>query len=1253
MRRPDETRHRLREWSAGQPSSEQLAAHVLRDAGYGEVDPTHPYGGPDGGKDATATRDGKRWIMAVYFPTGQVAFSKVKRKFKADFAGIRVNGAHGMAFVTNQALTDGQRRELRTAVDGPTDIFHLDRVAFHLDGGRLDGVREQLLFIDRDDRERVDELERRLRTMLAEQHRHLSTHGLPRDLRRGEPRLPMDEVFVPLRLVLPVQKLVPEVLDELSYRERRIVQLRLGLDGSRGRTLEELGRTFNVTRERIRSIESQALNKVRSGLSSTRRMAALGLELDRRATVELLRGRHHGVPALELIGRGRLVVLGGPGSGKSTLTRYLTWAMAAGRFEGVLAERLPLRVAARELADALRDDHDVPSVLVRLFGETGPAVRRALDTGSALLMVDGLDEVTDAHAAMRVQDSLGRMLCDPAYEALPMLITSRIVGFHPEGVLAALPAMELAPLDQEEIESFLHAWFAQVDGADAAALTERLLRRLKGDARMAELASSPLLLTVLALLQSRGRQLPNERAQLYAVATETLIESWPAAQRGSQLSLETIPLWLAPLAERAFLAPPSTGTPQEAVIEVLADSRTALFGDAPLAARERTRALLSAVERDSGLLSVTGLDEERQPLWDFLHRSFAEHLVARQRADQHRRGEGDLVELAEHEPWREVLLMALGELGRRDPQAVSAVLERLEAQDTMAALPALSTGLRLALTALGRDVPCEDGTARSVIDAALRRWTTTPILPLAEDLGNGLRRLSDTRYDTLLVQAASEAELPPERGLELADALRPAVRAPLLEPLLSAPGESGDRAAALLMPAGRAQERLAGRVAELQGRHGVRMAAALEPWQGAVGLRALVRLARGEDSETSELALRALSRARSAGAVAAMESVLDLDPVYLRSVVERLAREPGSVTRARKWLRPGAPQAPAALELLRHGGGLGNPEVTERIARLDPHLRLLARSEEERELARVEQAREEITEANGAARVWAASVLVHERDHAEEALEHLYQLADSSDVSEQIAALSALAQVDPERAAEGAGELLAAGVDDETRDELVYVLTETVGYGGDNVMAGLLSDPDNSTAYTAASELLRVRDRRAVRPMLGMARGDGPFAEPALRALLRHASELRPHIRRLLSLKRIANQRLGARLLVAGADAALLDAAEERLCNTDATVRAAAAYALAFGAAARRPEALAGRLDTMLSDSEPIEGSDLVAPDSLMSPAPPKPARCVADIAYRLMAEQPGLIASAGESGTSSAIPSPRSASSAAGIRPT
>ncbi len=56
---------------------------------------------------------------------------------------------------------------------------------------------------------------------------------------------------------------VDDVLDSISQRERRVLQLRFGLEDGRSRTLEEVGREFGVTRERIRQIEAKALRKLR------------------------------------------------------------------------------------------------------------------------------------------------------------------------------------------------------------------------------------------------------------------------------------------------------------------------------------------------------------------------------------------------------------------------------------------------------------------------------------------------------------------------------------------------------------------------------------------------------------------------------------------------------------------------------------------------------------------------------------------------------------------------------------------------------------------------------------------------------------------------------------------------------------------------------------------------------------------------------------------------------------------------------
>jgi RNA polymerase primary sigma factor len=62
-----------------------------------------------------------------------------------------------------------------------------------------------------------------------------------------------------------------EALENLSYRERRVLELRYGLGGEHPRTLDEVGRTFNVTRERIRQIENQSLKKLES-LAETQKL---------------------------------------------------------------------------------------------------------------------------------------------------------------------------------------------------------------------------------------------------------------------------------------------------------------------------------------------------------------------------------------------------------------------------------------------------------------------------------------------------------------------------------------------------------------------------------------------------------------------------------------------------------------------------------------------------------------------------------------------------------------------------------------------------------------------------------------------------------------------------------------------------------------------------------------------------------------------------------------------------------------------
>ena len=73
-----------------------------------------------------------------------------------------------------------------------------------------------------------------------------------------------------------LQEQMNEILDGLNERERRVLIMRFGLEDGITRTLEDVGREFNVTRERVRQIEAKALRKLRHPLRSRKLRDYLG-----------------------------------------------------------------------------------------------------------------------------------------------------------------------------------------------------------------------------------------------------------------------------------------------------------------------------------------------------------------------------------------------------------------------------------------------------------------------------------------------------------------------------------------------------------------------------------------------------------------------------------------------------------------------------------------------------------------------------------------------------------------------------------------------------------------------------------------------------------------------------------------------------------------------------------------------------------------------------------------------------------------
>ncbi|MED1917631.1 hypothetical protein P4V64_20140, partial [Bacillus thuringiensis] len=144
----DETWYRLLEWTKGQKAAERLASHIMYSEGYNSVDPSHPLGGRDGGKDIICSKDGAVWIGAVYFPRGQKDFKTIRKKFLFDLDGVAKNDVDGIAFITNQELTVTERNKLMSAnKSSKIEVFHLERLVHILNKPTNYGIRLEYLDI--------------------------------------------------------------------------------------------------------------------------------------------------------------------------------------------------------------------------------------------------------------------------------------------------------------------------------------------------------------------------------------------------------------------------------------------------------------------------------------------------------------------------------------------------------------------------------------------------------------------------------------------------------------------------------------------------------------------------------------------------------------------------------------------------------------------------------------------------------------------------------------------------------------------------------------------------------------------------------------------------------------------------------------------------------------------------------------------------------------------------------------------------